>query len=192
MNGSVFKLGPVTTMRWQRLLVIWALGLMVVVSGATPVVAHGSGGILRIDGASLGPYTVMIWTSPSILRPGEVHVETAVLRGRSRVLNCRIVATLTPLDGDAERLLATAGAANVANDYRHEAAFHLDKPGRYYATVAVYDELARGGDATFELEISPLSHFVRGFIYLQVVIVALATLWTLKIGIEFVGANRKK
>ncbi|MEZ4865641.1 MAG: hypothetical protein R3C14_30295 [Caldilineaceae bacterium] len=190
MKTSAFTLNKIASSWWGRWLAPVTLALTLVLSETLPVVAHGAGGILRVDGATLGPYTVMIWTSPSILRPGEVHVETAVLRGRSRIIDCQIVVTLTRLGSNTESMQAIAGAANVANEFRHEAAFYLDKSGRYAVSVAVHDDVARGGDAAFEMEISQLSGFVQGFIYLQVAIVTLATLWTVKIGIEMVGEGK--
>lgn len=176
--------------QWHRLSALFvALALFLINSQAAT--AHGTGGLLRIDGAALGPYTVMIWTTPTILRPGAVHVETAVFRGRSRVTHCRIEVTVTPLDNRSSSLQSTAGAANAANEFRHEAAFQLDQPGRYGVVVTVEDELQRGGDATFAMEIVRLPTVVRGFIYLQVVIVALTGGWIMKAGVEFVCSQKR-
>lgn len=173
----------------QRLpICIWTVGLALalIFISYVPAVAHGSGGLLRIDGAALGPYTVMIWTSPSILRPGEVHVETAVWRGRGAVINCQVEVSITPLDAREQPLHIAAGTPNAATEFRHEAAFQLDRPGRYAVSVSVRDSLARGGDATFEVAISPLSGLLRGFIYLQVAIATVAGIWVVKTGAEFI------
>ncbi|MEZ4732406.1 MAG: hypothetical protein R3E79_35285 [Caldilineaceae bacterium] len=192
MKTSAFTLSKIASSWWGRWLTLVTLALTLVLSGTLPVIAHGSGGTLQIDGAVLGPYTVMIWTSPSILRPGEVHVETIVLRGRSKVTDCQIAVTITPLDDLGHALRADAGAANAANEFRHEAAFQLDKPGRYDVVVSIRDAAARGGDVPFEMTIIRLPGFVQGFIYLQVVVVALAALWTVKMGVELIGAHANK
>lgn len=161
-----------------------ALVLVFMCVYSLPVAAHGAGGLLQIDKLPLGPYTVMIWTSPSILRPGAVHVETTVLRGEHRVTNCRIKVLLTPLDQAGPLLQAEAGPANATNEFRHEAAFALDEPGRYAVSVSILDPAGRGGDASFEMEIRRVPAFVQGLIYLQIVIITLAALWILKTGSE--------
>jgi hypothetical protein len=121
-----------------------------------------------------------------------MHVESAVFNGNRRMTDCWIEVLVTPLSDPAGTLRAVAGAANAANQFRHEAAFHLQTPGRYLVSVFVRDAEARGGNTTFEMEIVQLPTFVRGLIYSQIVIVALAFLWVVKVGIDFCTSPLKR
>ena len=170
---------------WRRIInviLLTSLSLLI----AQPVLAHGVGGVLRISDHKMGPYTVMVWTTPNILRPGRVHVETAILRSGMNVIDCDVQVQVTPQSFSGSAITSAGGAATVENDFRHEAAFRLDKAGTYQVDITVTDQIGRGGRVTVDVEVVQVSLWLQMLVYSLFGLSGLMGLFLLRHGVRIV------
>lgn len=146
--------------------------LAFLLAAARPVYAHGEDGTQNLDGVSVGPFALTVWTFPATLRVGEVHLSAAVVRPTdgTPVVNSEVVFQITPLHhhgdaGEGERLTAAAGPANVTSGFMHEAILRLETPGRYQVNVRVINPASGlDGTADFEILIQNPSVFLKWLI----------------------------
>ena len=150
---------------------------------AQPVGAHGSDGRLQVSGAPVGSFHVFIWTTPGILRTGEIHVETGISQGATPVTDCLVTVRITPPDGGAA-LEQLASAAEPANGFRHEAAFHLKESGRYQVVVSVLDPAGGGGETAFEMTVTRLPLWTMLLFQLLVGASVLFAVWFIRRGLS--------
>lgn len=153
---------------------------------AQPVWAHGSDGRLQVSGVPVGPYNVFVWTTPGILRTGEIHVETGISRGATPVTDCLVSVRITPPNGSAA-LEQLASAADPANGFRHEAAFHLAESGRYQVVVSVFDPAGGGGETAFDITVSRLPLWTMLLFHLLVGASVLFAVWFIRRGLSILA-----
>jgi len=174
--------------RWGLLPLLLLLSLVAV---ARPAHAHGADGTQQLDGVSVGPFALTVWSFPGTLRVGEVHLSASVLRPTDGlpVVNCDVIFHIVPLDEKgAEQteaiLTIQADRANASTGFMHEAIVKLENAGRYRVDVQVIDpNSALDGRATFEVNIQRVSLFYK------ILVIGLALLTT-AIVVWFVNEGR--
>jgi hypothetical protein len=163
------------------------LALLLALLVVRPAAAHAGDAYLRVAPATVGPYQVTVWTAPSFLRAGEIHVLTLVTvadaAGATHASEVLVQVQATPLD-DATGAVQTAlaGPADPTNGHRCEAALRLDKPGRYRFTVSTTNPNRAGGTVSFEAEVIRAPAWLVGLLYAQLAATGLACLWLARAG----------
>ena len=150
---------------------------LLVFAPASRAFAHGGENAPPVAQTQIAPdVRVQIWTTPAVLRPGEIHIETLVTDpAGDAITDCVVMVQVTP-EAEAPTVYM-ASPALPESFFRHEAALHLEQPGRYDVTVVVKDAQGVGGEVRFPLEIAPVSHWMQGLIYSQLLVAALAAVW---------------
>lgn len=166
---------PPATFWFPMLLVLLALLL------ATGTVrAHGGTGYYQIAGMEMGDYTIHVWTSPGLLRTGEIHVDTAVFDGTgSPALDTLIMVTFTAYDGHMPP--ATTMASMPYDYYPHtrEARFEIDAPGMYAMEVMVADRSGMVGTAQVDVRVQTITGTVKTVIAVLGVLTLTVGIWLL-------------
>lgn len=152
---------------------------------ARPVLAHGEDRMLQQANIATGAFRLTVWTSPARLRTGELHVETSVLDRDGTPDETYVVqVSLTPVDRPGPVLAALSVPVAGAEAGLREAAFTVAEPGRYRVETTLFDETGMAGQAAFEVEITPVPHFVQVGIYLLLGASILAGVWMLWNGVD--------
>jgi hypothetical protein len=168
---------------WLRIL-ITTLAILLILP-VRPVLAHANDRTLQGESLKAGPYRLTVWTAPSRLRTGEIHVETIVFDQAGNVdKKCAVFVALKPLDPElAEYSVLSTPIAGASEGIR-EARFKVNDPGLYRVEATVVDGTGTGGEVTFQVEVIRVSFLVRFFIYLLLGASALASLWIVAKGLE--------
>ena len=150
--------------------------------GLEPALAHGDERTLQRSLVTVGAYRASIWTSPPILRTGEVHVETTLFDQTGKLAQTGLVhVTLIPLERQIPALSALATPVGAAKGI-WAAAFDVSQPGRYRVEVAIIDN-ANGGTVDFELEIIRVAGLIRVLLTLQLLASGVAAIWLIHTGL---------
>ncbi|MEX1019672.1 MAG: hypothetical protein WDZ49_08440 [Litorilinea sp.] len=145
---------------FPMLLVLFAL---ILASGT--VRAHGGSGYYQIVGMEMGDYTIHVWTSPGLLRTGEVHVDTAVFDAAGMpAFDTLIMVTFTAVDGHMPPTTAMASLPYELYPYTREARFQIDTPGVYTMDVMVADRTGMVGNATVDVRVQTITTSVKAVI----------------------------
>ena len=180
-------------MRTWRLTLIITFLLAIALGYAAPVFAHGSSKIAELYLVPVGPYYLSVWSSPGVLRTGEIHVATAVMDEESvAVLDCNVVITLTSLDSTQEPIVLTTRVPTEATNFEHEIEYVMEEPGRYKVQVNVEDPSGNGGTADFDIEVIALSIWTKVFLYFTAFFTSFAGLMLAKQGLILFGLWKPK
>jgi hypothetical protein len=182
-------------------MLLWSIG------GTRTAMAHGSDRLLHRQAVAIGGDSLTVWTSPSRLRPGEVHVDVQIVAADGTLVNDHFVQVrITPLgeQGTAQQTIAqplplddrvvngrlvNGGVVNggivngVMNQTTHEARFRIDETGTYEVAVDVSDQTAYLGGVNFAIEITPVSPLTKTGLHLMAILSTVATLWFVRMGI---------
>jgi hypothetical protein len=149
---------------------------------AAPAGAHGSDRTIYLSQVAAGPYTLSAWTSPGILRAGEIHVEVLVLdAGGHPVQDSLIYITMTPLEGAGESLSTLAHPKMAGTMGFQEAAFWVDQPGDCRIEIVISDAAGQSGSAAFEVKVLDVPILVQAILYLLLLASSIVGLWILKL-----------
>ena len=160
------------------------VGILLLLFSVQPLAAHGGDRMLQLSDVAAGPFRLTVWTSPSILRTGEIHVETAVIAENGVPMKDSLVyVELTPLGWVGQTYQTYARAAVEPNAFIQEAAFKLDKPGAYQVTITAMDQADRIGRTQFEVEVIDISTPVKAGIYGLLLASLVAAVWICKQGL---------
>lgn len=160
------------------------VGIFTLLAGTwTPLLAHGEGRTLQRGHVLVSTCYLSIWTAPSILRTGEVHIETSVFNQDGSPAQAALVqVALTPLQGQAPLAAVPAlPVAGMAGSLR-TAAFNVQQPGKYRVALLVTDE-AGSGTVAFEVEITRIARWVHLLIYSQLLASVLVGIWLVQKGL---------
>lgn len=135
--------------------------VLVVAFPASTTRAHG-GGTAQLTNENIGPYWVSVWTSPSPVREGTLHVTVSVAEPGSDgerqagppILDATVDLLLTPPAGTVDAISAEATTEQSANKLFYEADVQLPVSGEWLVQVDVQGEEGRGQTA-FELAVQP-------------------------------------
>lgn len=167
--------------------------VLFLVGAGDPVLAHGDGRTLQCAHVAVGAYYLTIWTAPTILRMGEVHVEAMLFDQSGRPAQSGLIhVALTPLERQAPPLSALAYPTTEGQRGLWQAALQVEEPGLYRVAVTVLDETETGGAVAFDVAIKRIPRAIQGGIYLLLLSSGLAGVWLFKkgIGIWFGGHSK--
>ena len=130
--------------RLRNLLVSLSLLAILVVVSTVPVLAIGpgtGGSKIRVSDEKIGPYILLVATSPLPVTPGQMSVWVRVTDLKTDQLRRDAVVMIeaTPRGG-GPTLTAQATHKNAGNDYDYVAHFEVDRSGQWDVTVTVADE----------------------------------------------------
>ncbi len=157
------------------------LALVALLVGSDRTAAHG--GKVRVDGASVGPYRVTVFTSPTPIRVGTVDVSALLERGdlpRSEselVQDARITVTAEPVGRDGEPRTFEATHDHGPNKLFYAVDVELPSEGKWRLTVDVGGEEG-GGHVEFVVTAEPADP-VASPLLLTALVPAAAILWWL-------------
>ncbi len=168
------------TRQMTKIMLIWMV-IFLLAGMMEPAWAHGNERTLQRT-VTVGTYRASIWTSPPILRTGEVHVEAILHDQQGKLAQTGLVhITLTGVD---RQLPVRSALANPVGGIKGiwAAAFHLPEPGDYRVEVAIIDG-ANGGTVDFEIEIIRVARLIRVLLFMQLMVSGVAALWLLQKGL---------
>jgi hypothetical protein len=172
---------------WSRLhtwfIVFLLCTLWLLVGPAAPVGAHGGNRTLQLMNTAAGSYRLTIWTAPSILRTGEIHVEVAASDSSGQPLQTGLV-HVEVIPSTQTESLQSALALPVAETKGtlREAKLLVEKPGLYQIAVTVVDELGAEGRVSFDVEVVQVPQGIQLLIYALLCVTLAAGFWLLKEG----------
>ena len=120
------------------IILFFALGLFQPAHAIGP----GAGGSkIRVSDERIGPYILLVATSPLPVTPGQMNVWVRVTDAATDQLRRDAVVTIeaTPR-GDGQTLTAQATHQNAGNDYDYVAHLEVDQTGQWDVTIFVQDE----------------------------------------------------
>lgn len=145
--------------RW-RAITLW-LAILAALAAAYPALAIGpgtGGSKIRVSDEQIGPYVLLVATSPLPVKVGQMSVWVRVTDAQTGQLrrNSTVMVKVAPRQGDAP-LTAAATHQNAGNDYDYVAHFQVDQAGQWDITVTVADEPGQVETAFTETVTSGLS-----------------------------------
>ena len=134
---------------WTGLFV----GLLVLVGGIRPLLAHG-GGEIKIGREPVGPYKLTVWMNPPQAQPGEtIHITVGALaEDDSPLLDVVMVVEMTNVANGAVVINKPATTEQSTNKLFYETDFPAPDEGKYEISVA----MTRGdvsGQVAFQTEV---------------------------------------
>lgn len=124
----------------------------------SPVLAIGpgtGGSKIRVDGERIGPYTLLVATSPLPVTMGQMSVWVRVTGAADDQLrrNADVTIVAKPRGSDGPVVTAKGTHKNAGNDYDYVAHLDVDQTGQWDVTVTVTDELGQA-EAAFTESVS--------------------------------------
>lgn len=122
-----------------------------------PAAAHGEEGTPQLDRVLVGNYLLSVWTYPSYILTGPLHLTATVLDAGSRspASDYRVLISLIPLEGNGKALTAKEITSPTHQVSVHEFELNLDTPGLYKASIQLQDLSGIVGESDFQIEVHP-------------------------------------
>lgn len=146
-------------------------------SSTRPAFAHSNVGTLQIADETVGIYRLNVWTTPEILRPGEILI-VAIITAESGtpVLNCDVTYFLQST-GSGEQQVYPAAQATAESGFSYETAVQLSDPGTYLIEIEIIAPDGTSSVSTFDIEIVPISPIAKLAIYMAIVTTLILCIW---------------
>ena len=159
--------------------------LLFMLDGVMPVAAHGDVGTLQIADEPVGQFLLNVWTTPEVMRPGEMLVASLITADNGApILNCKVTYFLRAL-GSEVRQERPATLATAVTAFSYEATFQIPDPGAYLIEVEI---VAPDGSRTvtaFDVEITAVSRTTRLAIHTAVVATLVLCFWFIREACKF-------
>jgi hypothetical protein len=123
--------------------VVVAVGILLVTGQPLLAIGPGTGGSkIRVDDENIGPFTLLVATSPLPVTTGQLSVWVRVTGTEDNKLRRDSVVLIeaTPRGG-GQTLNAQGTHQNAGNDFDYVAHFDVEQSGQWDITVSVEDEL---------------------------------------------------
>jgi hypothetical protein len=174
--------------RLCRILAICSTLLFSVFFGYKQVFAHGEGKQLEVAEQPIGDLSLSVWSTPDILRPGEIHFIATISDNASLpVLDCKVVVRVTS-DVDPSFLQESeASIADLSVNGTYEAMFDLNEPGIYQVEVEVTEPKNLTYLSNFNIQVVPVSLLAKGLIQFQIGLSIVIGAWLLQQGLVIFG-----
>ena len=168
---------PKKTRLTRVILLILLLTIALILASSTSQ-AHGGGGFYLLRGISIAPYSVHVWTSPGILRTGDVHIDTSVFDSNGApVPGVLVRVRFIPLDSETLPQVALAGAPDRDYPFSRGAAFRLDTPGQYRLEVSISDSNGVAGATHTDVEVTKVGWPFKAALILLFIGTMMAGAW---------------
>lgn len=130
----------------------WVIGLCLLLTfltlpQAALAIGPGTGGSkIRVSDEHIGPYVLLVATSPLPVTVGQMSVWVRVTDGQTGKYrpDATVMIKATPLEGGSGPLTAQATHKNAGNNYDYVAHLEVQNTGQWDVTVSVRDELGQG------------------------------------------------
>jgi copper resistance protein C len=123
--------------------------------GVPSPASAGHGGVVQINRAAAGPYTLSVWTQPTPPRTGPWRVDAAVMRaGSVPVGDVTVHLRAEPLDGPIRPIEADAHRDADPLGMRYRANLRLGAPGPWAVSVSVNGPEGTGS-LRFPVDVEP-------------------------------------
>jgi hypothetical protein len=123
----------------NRVMLLCLISLILILPPSALAIGPGTGGSkIRVSDERVGPYILLVATSPLPITVGQMSVWVRVTDAQSSQLLRDAVVTITavPREG-GEMLTAEASHKNAGNDYDYVAHLQVQKGGQWDITVSV-------------------------------------------------------
>jgi hypothetical protein len=152
--------------KWSQFLTGLAL-ILIFLNLAQPVLAIGpgtGGSKIRVSDERIGPYVLLVATSPLPVTVGQMSVWVRVTDGKTGKYrpDATVMIKATPREG-GDTLTAQATHKNAGNNYDYVAHFEVQTTGQWDITISVQDELGHA-------EVPPFTETVTHGLSLNVVL----------------------
>ena len=152
---------------------------------AWPVSAHGGLGTLQIANQPIGAYRLNVWTTPEMLRPGDILVAAVITADNGGpVLGCHVTYFLRN-QHDGKRIALPTTAATAVTGFAYETIFHISEPGAYLVEIEIATPGGDQADAAFSVEIVSVSLATKIAIYIAVVVTFILCVWFVREAYRF-------
>jgi hypothetical protein len=141
-------------MKWlARWLVGLFVGLLVLVGGIRPLLAHG-GGEIKIGREPVGPYKLTVWMNPPQAQPGEtIHITVGALaEDDSPLLDAELLVEMTDVASGDIFITKPATTEQSTNKLFYETDFAAPNAGLYEISVTMTRETV-SGQVAFQTEV---------------------------------------
>jgi hypothetical protein len=163
------------------------VGLLVLVVGIRPLLAHG-GGEVKIGREPVGPYKLTVWMNPPQAQPGEtIHITVGALaEDDAPLLDADLVVTMTNVRTGDVYITKPATTEQSTNKLFYETDYPAPDKGLYEISVA----MTRGdvsGQVAFQTEVQEtrnVNWLVIGLVGIGVVLVGALFLASRNVNIE--------
>lgn len=132
---------------YQALISLCLLVMLLLLPQSALAIGPGTGGSkIRVSDERIGPYILLVATSPLPVAVGQMSVWVRVTDGKTGQYRSDATVTIkaTPREGGGSALTAQATHKNAGNDYDYVAHFEVQSTGQWDITVSVQDELGQG------------------------------------------------
>jgi hypothetical protein len=149
--------------------------LIAIVCLATPAIARGDGGTVRLS-EQRGGYQITVFTAPAPFRAGPVDISALVQDAANGepASDVSVEVRIAPVDRPDEAITSPATTAAATNKLFRSAIFELPTPGRWQVNIAVEGQLGPA-QARFELDAGePLPHWLAIWPWIGWPIIAIA------------------
>jgi hypothetical protein len=156
-----------------------------ILGSALPAAAHGGAGTLQIAAEPVGAYQLNVWTTPEVLRPGEMLIAAVITTDvGAPVLNCHVTYFLRTL-GSEERQERPATHVTVVTGFSYEAIFLIPDPGAYLIEIEIAAPDGAQTVTGFEVEITAVSKTTGLAIHTAVMATLVLCVWFVREALRF-------
>jgi hypothetical protein len=158
--------------------------LAILFTSAQTVSAHGQDQTLELSHVTVGPYYLSVWSSPSILRAGEIHFAAAVTNEQGLpVPDCDVSLQIVSLMQEEKPITLIAHQTTGDLTNRQETQLNLLATGSYRVIVTVMDSAGLGNEASFDIEITAVPLSLEILLYASISFTVVVVLGLLKQGL---------
>ena len=168
-----------------RTLLVGLFMLLWCVGSTQSASAHGIDRLLRQEKTAIGNRWVTVWSSPSRLRPGEVHIDLQLAQVDGTLSTAEFVQVMLMPTGEAQRAIAQPLPVTdpKQNPATHEARFYHVLPGAYEVVVNMAGPQGSIGSLTFAVEVTPVALSTQISLHVLLLLSLLAMGWLMRIGL---------
>lgn len=173
----------------QIFLFAWLMALqMALIFSVRPGFAHGEANMVALA-QKLGPYKVTVFTTSTVNEEAHLHLSTIVAHPENDMpVMAAKVSYQIALLGDAgqiedEIIRIEAGAPDPANGFLQEVNLTLPQAGNYLVEVFVSDPMGQGGQASFSVNVQPITVWTKIIIVAFLIQAVIMLLWLVKEGL---------
>ena len=124
-------------------------------SSVDSAMAHSTEGVLQTGDRPVGEYLLYAWTSPSIVRVGESHLDVLITTQDGKPVDDLEVEMLVTLPTVEVAQRFSTIAPIEGERFRYEGAVIFSKPGTYAVEIMVSEGAKHIGTTSFDIRVAP-------------------------------------
>jgi hypothetical protein len=149
--------------------------------------AHGDPNLVAVQ-QELGPYQVTVYTSSNVNDQTHLHLSATVNHPTTNipVWAAKVYFHIAPIHSGGHVgeniMVVEADQGDPANGFMHDVTLTLPTTGQYEVTVIVRDPIGQGGQVSFDVNVQPVTIWLKITIYSLLVLSVTSLLWLVKEG----------